>query len=280
MEKGTMFSAEGVSADQGFDVLDQWLQVVQQATQEPGFLEKWLYIFQKAAKELDVLEESPQIVQQVADILNSYKMLKGGKIGRLIGDFDVSSLLDNQVKYLIKLSNKCDSKEGLINSYVVEDAVDIAIKACLVMGRKTGVKSVEFKDLSKLKEQEEYVKIIYWAIYNFNEYVIGLSKRCIDNKFLWTAKDEIKKIDLENILSPEALKHYNFCHKFLHWSLKWFSNYKGAFHPETMISVVLAIRLAFLIGLQDGLQYAQSQEVSQQLKESPRRPQYKSIDLM
>jgi hypothetical protein len=239
MEKGTMSVAESVNADQGFGTLWQWLQIVQYAAQKLGFL-----------------EQLPKIVQYTADNLIFYQNLNGKKAGHVIGDLDVYRFLDEQFRYLIKL--KCISyfREGLIDDNVIKLAVDIACKECLVLGSRAGIKSVELKDSSKLKEQEEYLNTIFFVLLKFNKYVNDLSKYYKDNELHEAIQNSIKKVDLENRLKSEDLKYYNFYREFLFEILKPSSNLfeilkpssnnKETFDP-TMPLVILATRMLFTI---------------------------------
>jgi hypothetical protein len=247
MEKGTMSVAEGVNADQGFGTLWQWLQIVQYAAQKLGFL-----------------EQLPQIVQYTADNLIFYQNLNRKKAGHVTGDLDVYRFLDEQFRYLIKL--KCISyfREGIIDDNVIKLAVDIACKACLVMGSRAGIKSVELKDSSQLTEQGEYLNIINGVLCKFQEYVMNLCKSYKDNDLHKAIQNAIKELNLENSLKSEDLKYYNFYREFLFEILKpssnlfevlkQSSNQKETFDP-TMPLVILSTRMLFTIAFKAKLGY-------------------------
>ena len=225
-----MSAAEGVNTAQEFGTLEEWLQIVRGAAQKLGFF-----------------GQLPQIAQYTAENLIFYKNLNEKKVGNAIGDLDVYSFLDAQFRYLIKLKTISYFREGLIDDNIIKLAVDIACKACLVMGFRTGIKSVELKDSSQLKEQEKYLNIINDVICKFQEYVMNLREYYKDNELNEAIQNAIKEVDLENRLKPEDLKYYNFYREFLLDILKPSSNQEGVFGPKTMPLVILSTRMIFTI---------------------------------
>ena len=223
-----MSAAEGVNAGQDLGTLEQWLQIVQDAAQKLGFL-----------------EQLPQIVQHTVDNLIFYQILNKEKVGNVVSDPDPYVSLDALFKYLIKLKYESCLYKELIDNHVIKLAVDIACKECLVLGSRAGIKSVELKDSSKLKEQEEYLNTIFFVLLKFNKYVKDLYKYYKDNELYESIQNDIKKIDLENRLKSDYLKYYNFYREFLFEILKHSSNQEGIFDFKTIPLVILATRMLF-----------------------------------